>query len=399
MKKSYLIAQSGGPTTAINASLIGVVNALLNLTDTDKIYGSQHGIQGVLKENFITLSTYSPEELDRIKFSPAMYLGSCRYRLNEDNADEYTKIFDIFKRYNIDTFFYIGGNDSMDTVMKLNRYAANNNIDIRIIGIPKTIDNDLLVTDHTPGFGSAVKYVASTIREIAYDTHIYDLQNVLIVEIMGRDSGWLTAATALARNEYITAPDLIYLPEIPFSITDFLEDIKSKLLQQKQVVVAVSEGIKDNHGHYIAAGVSDSDQFGHSQLSGAGKVLEYVVKEHLHVKVRSVELNVLQRCSSHMSSLADLTEAHDLGAYAVKLARENQSGKMPILVRESDGSFSISATDVENVANKAKYVPLSWINDMGNNITNEMIEYLKPLPCGEIPLHYNNGILEYVPFV
>lgn len=403
MSKNYIIAQSGGPTVAINASLVGIVEKLKEAPNTGKIYGSLHGIQGVLKKELVDLSTYDNTLLTKIKYSPAMYLGSCRFRLpgNRDNEDTYKNIFSVFEELDIDTFFYIGGNDSMDTVLKLNAYAQNNHIDIRIIGVPKTIDNDLLVTDHTPGFGSAAKYVASTFREIAYDTHIYDLQSVTIVEVMGRDSGWLTAAAALARNSYNAAPQLIYLPEVPFSTSDFLEDVKRAMDSYQNIVIAVSEGIRDKDGHYIAAGVSESDQFGHSQLSGAGKVLEYLVKERLHVKVRSVEINILQRAAAHLSSLTDINEAYELGGAAAGYSFEKLSGIMTVLKRKDTKSYEteISYVDVSQVANKAKYVPSSMINDMGNDITNDMLEYLSPLVIGQVPVEYADGIVDYAPFL
>ena len=274
MGKNCIVAQSGGPTAAINASLAGVVSAIKNSDKFDKLYGSLHGIQGVLRDEFLDLTDVTDDFIERLAATPAMYLGSCRYKLPDYREDEtaYKDIFEIFDKYNVGAFYYIGGNDSMDTVAKLSEYADSIGSSIRIAGIPKTIDNDLLVTDHTPGFASAAKYVASSIREVAYDTYIYDLQSVTIVEIMGRDAGWLTGASVLARNEFSFAPHLIYLPEAAFDREQFIEDVRKSIDKYKNVIVAVSEGIHDAEGNYIAAGVAADDKFGHAQLSGAGSV-------------------------------------------------------------------------------------------------------------------------------
>ena len=294
--KNCMVAQSGGPTVAINASLAGVIDGVMRSDMYDTVYGSLNGITGILNNDLMNLSELmqqNPEYLDRLKVTPAMYLGSCRYKLPDylDDDSSYVFIFKQFETYHIDAFFYIGGNDSMDTVLKLSEYGKRIGSPVRIIGIPKTIDNDLCETDHTPGFGSAAKYIASSLLEIAHDTFIYAVKSVTIVEIMGRDAGWLTAASALARNGYNTAPHLIYLPEVPFDKEDFLLDVKRMLFERNNVIVAVSEGIRDASGNYISASESSVDTFGHSQLSGAGKTLEFLVKEKLGVKVRSVEVN------------------------------------------------------------------------------------------------------------
>ena len=302
-----MVAQSGGPTVAINASLAGVIDGVMRSDMYDTVYGSLNGITGILNNDLTNLSELmqqNSEYLDRLKVTPAMYLGSCRYKLPNylDDDSSYVFIFKQFETYHIDAFFYIGGNDSMDTVLKLSEYGKKIGSPVRIVGIPKTIDNDLCETDHTPGFGSAAKYIASSLLEIAHDTFIYAVKSVTIVEIMGRDAGWLTAASALARNGYNTAPHLIYLPEVPFDKEDFLLDVKRMLFERNNVIVAVSEGIRDASGNYISASESSVDTFGHSQLSGAGKTLEFLVKEKLGVKVRSVEVNVLQRCAAHLAS-------------------------------------------------------------------------------------------------
>ena len=308
-------------------------------------------------------------------------------------------IFNQFAKLNIKAFFYIGGNDSMDTVLKLSDYAAKINSDIRIIGIPKTIDNDLCVIDHTPGFGSAAKYIASTMLEVAHDTFIYAVKSVTIVEIMGRDAGWLTASSALARNEYNTAPHLIYLPEVAFDKEQFLNDIREKLKTLNNVIVAVSEGIRDENGDYITASKAVADQFGHQQLSGAGKALEFLVKENIGVKVRSVEVNVLQRCAAHMASATDLNESFTLGNTAVSLAEEGITASMVTLERASNTPYEVryDHAPIAGIANEAKSIPREWINETGNDITPALYEYLKPLIQGEVSISYKDGIPVYMP--
>ena len=307
--QNCMVAQSGGPTVAINASLAGVIKGAAGCYGT--VYGSVNGILGILNEHYLNLSEIMEADenaLERLIHTPAMYLGSCRFKLPDfmDDDSSYNYIFKQFEKLNIGAFFYIGGNDSMDTVLKLSEYAERIGSNVRIIGIPKTIDNDLMVTDHTPGFGSAAKYIASSLLEIAHDTFIYAVKSVTIVEIMGRDAGWLTAASALARNEYSDAPHLIYLPECNFDKEEFLTDVRALLEEHNNIIIAVSEGIHDAEGNYICAGESMEDTFGHSQLSGAGKALEYLIKDNINVKVRSVEVNVLQRCAAHLSSATDV---------------------------------------------------------------------------------------------
>ncbi len=403
-RKNCIVAQSGGPTTAINASLAGVIRAVVDSRIYDTIYGSINGIQGVMNHHMLDLTRYSMEEpgyIDHLKTTPAMYLGSCRYRLPYIQEDEspYRIIFQVFEELNIGAFFYIGGNDSMDTVLKLGMYGKQIGSDVRVIGIPKTIDNDLCITDHTPGYGSAAKYVASTMLEISHDTFIYAVKSVTIVEIMGRDAGWLTAAAALARNDYNSAPHLIYLPEVPFRTDAFLEDVKALLKQRNNVIVAVSEGIRDEEGNYICAGVAKEDTFGHSQLSGAGKALEYLVKEQIGVKVRSIELNVLQRCAAHIASLTDLDEAFALGQQAVSHAEDGATMCMLTLHRTSDDPYAIEiqSSPIDEIANLARSVPRSWINEEGNDITQEFLTYMRPLIQGEPVIEYKNGLPVYLP--
>ena len=403
-KKNVIVAQSGGPTVAINASLAGVIQGVLDSEQYDTIFGSVYGILGILDNHLMNLSEKVLENqhfLDTLKVSPAMYLGSCRYKLPdyEDDDATYTFIFNQLKKYNIGAFFYIGGNDSMDTVLKLSHYGQQIGSDVRIIGIPKTIDNDLCETDHTPGFGSAAKYVAATALEVAHDTFIYSVPSVTILEIMGRDAGWLTAACALARNDYNTAPHLIYLPEVAFDRKQFVSDIKAQLAKRNNVIVAVSEGIRDKDGNYISASTATNDQFGHSQLSGTGKCLEYLVKEEINVKCRSIEINVLQRAASHCSSLTDLEESVMLGRQAVAEAENGNSKCMMTLNRISNTPYKceIGYASIDHIANEAKSVPREWINDAGNDITPILLEYLAPLIIGEPEVRYENGLPVYLP--
>lgn len=366
-------------------------------------HGAINGVLGILNKHYLNLTELAASDKDalsRLATTPAMYLGSCRYKLKDyrEDASDYEIIFQQFRELNIKAFFYIGGNDSMDTVLKLSEYATHINSDIRIIGIPKTIDNDLMITDHTPGFGSAAKYIASSLLEIAHDTIIYAVKSVTIVEIMGRDAGWLTAASALARNEYNNAPDLIYLPETDFNTDEFLEDVQHLLSQQDNVIIAVSEGIHDRNGNYISAGESAEDTFGHSQLSGAGKALELLVKSHIPVKVRSVEINILQRCASHLASATDLKEAFFSGEKAVTLALQGVTASMVVMKRTSDEPYTIvyDYAEIKNIANEAKSIPREWINARGNNVTEEMLAYLTPLIQGEVPVTYSHGLPSYM---
>lgn len=403
-KKNVFVAQSGGPTVAINASLAGVLHSAIESDKYDTVYGSKYGILGILKDQLIDLTKQSqniPDFIDTLKISPAMYLGSCRYKLQDPQIDpsDYEYIFKQFETYNIGAFFYIGGNDSMDTVLKLSAYGKKHGSDVRIIGIPKTIDNDLCITDHTPGYGSAAKYVASSLLEIAHDTFIYSVKSVTIVEIMGRDAGWLTAASALARNAYNTAPHLIYFPEVAFDTEQFLSDVSSQLEQRNNVIIAVSEGIKDKDGNYISATTAANDQFGHSQLSGTGKCLELLVKERLGVKVRSIELNVLQRCAAHISSLTDIEESFALGNQAVSCAEDGQTECMLTMRRISNEPYKIviETADIKGIANEAKSIPRDWINEQGNDIMPTLHEYMAPLILGEPAISYRNGLPAYLP--
>lgn len=404
MKDNCIVAQSGGPTVAINASLAGVIDGVKKSNKFTRVYGAIHGIQGVLDNNFIDLSLMVLSKfplVNTLELSPAMYLGSCRYKLPDFEVDSkpYEIIFDRFEEYQVAAFFYIGGNDSMDTVDKLSKYANKIGSDVKIVGIPKTIDNDLCHTDHTPGFGSAAKYVASTMLEIAHDTYIYQIPSVVIVEIMGRDAGWLTAASCLARNDYSPAPHLIYLPEVDFDEDQFIDDIKNVLKTSRCVIVAVSEGIHDKDGNYISASSAVADKFGHAQLSGTGKALESLVKNRMDIKVRSIELNVLQRCAAHISSRTDINESFALGQAAVKYAAEGMTAVMSTIKRVSNDPYQwiIEPENVSLIANQAKTIPLEWITPEKNDVTPEMEAYLRPLIIGEVSLQYKDGLPMYLP--
>lgn len=402
MSRNCLVAQSGGPTAAINSSLAGVISAALKSSLIKKVYGARNGIQGVLEERLSLLNDIFNQEENIIKLqnTPSMYLGSCRYKLTDYHKDpsDYDKICEILTKYDIGYFFYIGGNDSMDTVAKLSSYTKDKGMDVKVIGVPKTIDNDLFCIDHTPGFGSAAKYIATSVLEMAHDTYIYAIDTVLIVEIMGRNAGWLTAASSLARTSYSEAPHLIYLPEREFDKADFVKRVSELLKEKHHVIVAVSEGIKDRDGNYISAQGGKVDKFGHVMLSGTGKVLEQIVAEEIGCKVRSVELNVLQRAASHVASKTDIEESFELGVNAVKLSMEGKSGVMSTLNRVSDEPYRVvfGEADINQVANFEKKIPAEWITEDGCDVTKEMETYLRPLIQGENPVHYEKGIPEYL---
>lgn len=402
-KRNCLIGQSGGPTAVINASLAGVISKCLE-ENYENIYGAVNGIKGLLNLQYLNLKKAfsDTERLNQLRLTPAMFLGSCRYKLPlyDEDPEVYKNIFDIFEKLEITDFFYIGGNDSMDTVLKLSGYARMMNKDIHIIGIPKTIDNDLMCTDHTPGFGSAAKYVATSMLEIAHDSMIYQLQSITIVEIMGRNAGWLTAAAALARNEYSDAPDLIYLPEVTFDKEKFIEAIGEVLKRKRGAVIAVSEGIKDKYGNYLDqdSRYTKKDAFGHIIHSGTAKVLETIAFQAFHCKVRSIELNVLQRCAGHITSKTDNDESFMIGRVAVEHAMNGETGKMMVFKRKESDAYEIEidAIDVMKAANLEKRVPIEWINEAGNDITPTLYNYLYPLILGEVTVPYNKGIPQYL---
>lgn len=398
--KNLLVAQSGGPSAAINATLCGVIERGLADPTIDKIYGAKNGIMGILSDRLIELNRAlsNPEHLQLLCQTPASALGSCRMKLSrwEESTFEYEKIIATFREYNIGYFVYIGGNDSMDTVHKLTAYCKSHKIDdIYIVGAPKTIDNDLVGTDHCPGFGSAAKYIATTFSELACDCSVYALPAVTIVEIMGRDAGWLTASAALGRLNGGTAPDLIYLCERPFYVDEFLRDVRGKMAEKPDVIIAVSEGLRNDEGDYLTNSHDRAaDAFGHKILAGSARYLEEIIRHEIGCKVRSIELNLMQRCSSHVASAADIYESRLLGFAAANHAISEKTGKMAALKRTSTTPylFEIEFVNVADVANKVKSIPENWITPAGNDVTQEMIDYLLPLIQGELPCTYKNGI-------
>lgn len=400
MKKNVIVGQSGGPTAVINGSLYGVVSESLKQSEkVGTIYGLVNGIEGFLHDHFMDIGALdATNELELVRTTPGAYLGSCRYKLPEDlNDPVYPELFKKFEEKNIGYFFYIGGNDSMDTVSKLSRYAAGAGSDIRFIGVPKTIDNDLVETDHTPGYGSAAKYVATVVREIATDATVYDnKQSVTIVEIMGRHAGWLTAASILARKFEGDNPVLVYLPEVAFNQDAFIEKVKENLNTTPNLVVCISEGINDGNGTFICEYASDVgvDNFGHKMLTGSGKYLENLVKEKIGVKVRSIELNVCQRCSCAHLSRVDLDEAVNAGIYAVQVAIAGETGKMITFIRNKSVPYELSygTADVNIICNKEKPVPAEWIIGEGSDISDDFIDYARPLTQGYVELPTKNGI-------
>ena len=409
LKGNAIVGQSGGPTTAINATLAGVVRGALANKNIGKVYGMRNGIEGLLERRIIDLGEAlgSSEKLYSLERTPAAALGSCRFKLPnfESGSDTdivvYEKIFRILSEYDIRYFFYIGGNDSMDTVAKIAKFSENYGYDIKVIGIPKTIDNDLLYTDHTPGYGSAAKYVATTMQEIIRDCAVYTTKAVTIVEIMGRDAGWLTAAAAVGSVINGEAPDLVYLPERAFDMNEFYNAVENAFLKHPNIVVAVSEGIRFADGRYVCESMQGggTDEFGHKPLSGAAKTLELAVKLRFGCKVRSVELNLPQRCAGHLFSKTDINESVSIGREAVRVAvEEGVSGEMMIFERASNDPYfcAVSHRRVSNIANMVKSVPDEYINEAGNFVTKECCEYILPLIEGEDAPSYYKGIPSYI---
>lgn len=400
LKGAAVIGQSGGPTAAINATLAGVIKGLLCSEAVTDIFGMRNGIEGFLREDLIDLRSCfdgKPDKLDLLSRTPAAALGSCRKKLPkpDDDPDFFERLVELFKKHGIRYFFYIGGNDSMDTVAKLSAYVKKVDYDLVVAGVPKTIDNDLTSTDHTPGFGSAAKYIATVMQEIIRDCSVYTVPAVTIVEIMGRDAGWLTASAALSGAAGGARPDYIYLPEKPFSHDDFLRDVKSALERHPGVVIAVSEGLRCADGHYVGEGTQSGalDVFGHKYLSGTGKALEIFIKEKIGCKVRSVELNLPQRCAAHIASGTDIGESLAIGEAAANKALSGNSGFMMSMIR-GDGEYSVSfeAKDVSTIANAVRCVPDEFINADHNDVSDSCIEYLKPLIVGEIAHTYTAGL-------
>ena len=400
--KTLLVGQSGGPTSAINATLSGVIEQAAKAGL--RVLGARNGIEGVFKENFIDLTQRAKDEefISLLSKTPASALGSCRYKLNTKNIEEFEKIVEVFHRNDIAYFVYIGGNDSMDTVYQLDKYLREHHIDdIKVIGAPKTIDNDLCGIDHCPGFGSSAKYIATIFAELERELIVYDLESVLIIELMGRNAGWLAASAVLAQNQSGKVPYLIYHEESDFSLEKFELDLRQALTKNKQVIVSISEGLHDESGEYLFnLGKNEGrlDAFGHAQAGGAGKILEEYVRSQIGCKVRSIEVNLLQRCAAHILSATDIEESKKLGEHATELVLEGMSGKMSSLQRVPGKEYKVeyTVTDIREVANREKKVPREWMNAAQNGVTQEMVDYLLPLVQGEKFCEYENGLPKYI---
>ncbi|SHI63134.1 6-phosphofructokinase [Clostridium cavendishii DSM 21758] len=399
-----IIAQSGGPTSVINASVYGLVKENFNLEVFDNVYGGLNGIQGILEKKIINLSSMNKDELEAFKNTPSSGLGSCRYKLKDfsENEYEYIKLIKILKELDIKAFFYVGGNDSMDTTAKLSKYAKKKNLDIKFIGIPKTIDNDLVLTDHTPGFGSAAKFIATATLETYLDSTVYMDNGIFIIEAMGRDTGWLAASAALAQINGKPCADFIYLPESEFSITDFLNDVRKTFKEKNHVYIVASEGLRDCTGKFITqSAYSAHDKFGHAQLGGVGEYLKNLIMDAgITKRVKALELGVMQRCAMHCASKTDLDEAIMVGAAAIRAAAEGKSGYMVSIKRETNSPYKSSTVlvDANEIANKIKHFPKEWINKKGNHITVEAINYLRPLIADNVLLDTEDLLPKYKVF-
>ena len=401
---NILAAQSGGPTAAINATLAGVLKGAFEDKETEKVFGALNGIEGVLAENFKDMSSFRDEyNFKLLKQTPSSYLGSCRKKLPSCEEDEgiYKKIFEIFEKHKIGKFFYIGGNDSMDTAAKLGEYAKAKNIDVKIIGVPKTIDNDLCQTDHTPGFGSAAKFVANSIKQLSFDTGVYKMKSVVILEVMGRNAGWLTAAAALANDKTGIYTDIIAVPEVPFEAEKFLAQVEKVANEKGTVMVALSEGIKDKSGAYVGEALSkrsaSDDKFNHAVLGGVGRITESLVASELGIKTRTIELSTLQRCFSALASGCDIEESVECGYKAFEMAKNGLSGVMAGFKRISDEPYKceVVAFDAKEAANFEKKIPLEMLSNDGFSVNEKFERYARPLICGENPVIFENGMIKF----
>ncbi len=404
MGTNAIVGQSGGPTSVINSSLAGVLQAC-QMRGAKHVYGMLNGIEGLLQERYCDLSGTlgSSMEIELLKRTPSSYLGSCRYKLPDPYSDPgvYEKLFSILKKLDIEWFFYIGGNDSMDTIAKLAEYGRQSGSKIRFMGVPKTIDNDLVLTDHTPGYGSAAKYIGVVMKEIIRDATVYGNKFVTIVEIMGRNAGWLTAAAALARGDDCEGVDLICLPEIPFHTDRFLAKVETMQKERASIVIAVSEGVKLPDGRYVCELSDDAkfvDAFGHRSLTGTARYLSNLVASNLPTRTRAVELSTLQRCGAHLSSRTDITEAYQVGGAAAKAAFEGQTGKMVALKRISNDPYQCTTelVDVTKVANLEKKVPTEWINSYRTDMLPAFLAYARPLIQAELTPIFINGLTQHI---
>ena len=404
MAKNVIIGQSGGPTAVINSSLAGVYKAACSL-GADKVYGMKYGIEGLLKEEMLELNVLLDDRMsiELLKRTPSSYLGSCRYKLPDPDVDStpFIKLFTLFDKYDICAVFYIGGNDSMDTIAKLSRYGERVGSSVRFIGVPKTIDNDLCLTDHTPGYGSAAKYIGVVMKEIIRDATVYGTKYVTVVEIMGRNAGWLTAAAALAKSDDCEGVDMICLPEVPFNVEHFIEKVRVMQEKKPSIVIAVSEGVKLEDGRYVcelADDVHAVDAFGHKALTGTARYLANVVARNLDTKTRCIELSTLQRCAGHLTSRTDITEAYQVGGAAVKAAFEGVTGQMVALKRISNSPYQCTTElhPISEVANLEKKVPLSWMNENHTQMTEDFLAYARPLIQAELTPLYIAGLPHHI---
>ncbi len=403
-----VVGQSGGPTAAINATLSGVIRGALASPAVKTVYGMRNGIEGLMDERLLALNDIFADEenLHLLEQTPAAALGSCRKKLPSPESDNpadiavFERIFEVFRKFDIRYFFYIGGNDSMDTVAKLSRYAARTDYEVRLMGVPKTIDNDLNATDHTPGFGSAAKYISTTLREIIRDCSVYTVKAVTIVEIMGRDAGWLTASSAIGRVIDGYAPDYVYLPEKAFDMEAFFANIEKTFEKHPNVVIAVSEGLQFADGRYVGEGTQSgsTDAFGHKYLAGTAKALELAVKDRFGCKVRSVELNLPQRCAGHLLSNTDISESVRIGRAAMEAAESGVSGEVMVFERAegSDYVCTVGHKNVANIANSTRYVPDEFITETNDNVTDSCCKYLLPLIQGEYDVHFEQGLPKHI---
>lgn len=398
LKGACILGQSGGPTSVINASAAGVFIEALSQDCITKVYGAKHGIKGILNEEFYDMSKEDIKELELLKTTPSSSIGSVRYKLKDlkDDPTDYNRLLEVFKKYDIRYFFYNGGNDSMDTCNKVSKFFKDSGYECYCIGVPKTIDNDLYGTDHCPGYGSAAKYVATTLMELRQDAVVYDTPMIAVVEIMGRNAGWLTAAAELARYKG-QGPDLIYLPEVEFDFNKFIKDVEDTYKINNKVIIAVSEGIKTKEGKYVPELFQslEKDSFGHAQLGGTAQVLAQKLKEHFGIKVRAIEFSLIQRCAQHLASETDITEAFNAGREAVKAATNKITDKMVAFKRTYvDGKY-VCEYDLVNLdvcANTEKTVPLEWLNENKTGLTMDYINYALPLIQGDMKAPLEDGL-------
>ncbi len=399
LKGACIIGQSGGPTSVINASAYGCIKTALENENITKVYGALNGIKGVLDDNLIDMGMEDPAELEYMKFTPSSALGSCRYKLKsvEDDDTDYHRILEIFKKYDVRYFFYNGGNDSMDTCNKISKFMLEHNYECRVMGIPKTIDNDLAGTDHCPGYASAAKYIATSLMEIYHDARVYDKGMITVVEIMGRNAGWLTAAAALASYKGC-GPDLIYLPEVAFNMKDFIAKVKAIYEEKGKCIIAVSEGIHNRMGRLVSD-TGKKDSFGHPQLGGLAALLAKKLEKATGAKVRGIELSLLQRCAAHCASQTDIDESFSAGRAAVECAVAGVTDKMVGFKRKKSKNgykCAIELFDLSVVANTEKKVPKSWMNKTKDGLNDKFIAYALPLIQGETQLPKEDSLPRFV---